>query len=674
MKKNILLIINLFLVITTVFSNANSEAASSGQHGKYLAGQGIIIPAKDILETGYIAQLDYDYPSPETDDFGVYLYSGNRQLSNSGQNEIIHIGIKAKKVVFEDLPPLNLSFVIDTSGSMKSDDKLNWVKDSFEIFISKVRDIDYVSLVSFNSDSEVVFKSTLMDSPGKRKNFKDAVLNMNPGGGTNLVAGIKDGYDQVLSTYRDGYSNRVLFLTDGVGDSDGILDMAESFKDMNINVSTIGVGTNFDVNLMVDLAKAGGGSSRFISDREQMKKIFGSELDRMVVPSAKNLEMTLVVPEWIDIVDTWGYRNVKSEHHVTYTLPTLHNGDYETILAQIKINPTKLKGSQEIAKFTVKYETLNQEEKTIGPIKVKSNIVNDDSVVDGVSDYTVLRSSTMLYLSQSLKDIANIYYNTNVKISAVNELRAVIWNQKYPSGSNLEYDEEKSEYSSMISEEIQVYENEINNSLKTALTKTVETRKILINTKSMLDNIGFDDEIYILDNYLKTLGKDLKLTENDIADLKQGVELKSIGKERSLNSYVESLFKEINLSLNSMDRVNVVVSPFLYKDNEKSELMELISQNAIVALSKNNKIKMLERSNLEDILSEQELTLSGLVDINQAITVGELLSAQYIITGNIIPMQNTVLIFARVVNVESSEIEAVSRIIIPKTEEVLGLL
>ncbi len=322
----------------------------------------------------------------------------------------------------------------------------------------------------------------------------------------------------------------------------------------------------------------------------------------------------------------------------------------------------------------MKYETLNQKEKIIGPINVVSNIVNDESVVNGVSNYTVLRSSTMLYLSQSLKDIANIYYNTNVKISEVNQLKAVIWDKKYPSGSNLEYDQEKSEYESITNEEIQNYENEIDISLKEALSKTIETRKILINTKSMLANIGFDDEILILDNYLKTLGTELKLAENDVSELKQGIELTSIGKERSLNSYIESLFKEINLSLNSKEDINLVISPFLYNDNENSGLRDLLNQNAIVALSSNNKIKILERSNLEDILSEQELTLSGLVDINQAITVGELLSAQYIITGNIIPMKDTVLVFARVVNVESSEIETVTRVIIPKTEEVIGLL
>ncbi len=68
--------------------------------------------------------------------------------------------------------------------------------------------------------------------------------------------------------------------------------MAESYKEMGINVSTIGVGQDFDLELMVELSKRGGGSSRFIADREEMEQSLGSELDRMVVPVARNLALS----------------------------------------------------------------------------------------------------------------------------------------------------------------------------------------------------------------------------------------------------------------------------------------------------------------------------------------------------------------------------------------------
>lgn len=152
MRKLTVLLL-LIRICISVFAGGQAEGSATATHGKYLAGQGIIVPPDDIRINGYIAQIDYDYPLPNEDEFEVYLYHENRQLSNKGQDEILHIGIKAAKTSFIDLPPLNLAFVIDTSGSMSGDDKLEWVKESFEIFINKVRDIDFVSLVSFSNES-----------------------------------------------------------------------------------------------------------------------------------------------------------------------------------------------------------------------------------------------------------------------------------------------------------------------------------------------------------------------------------------------------------------------------------------------------------------------------------------------------------------------------------------
>ena len=149
-------------------------------------------------------------------------------------DEVIHIGIQARRSPFSELPPLNLAFVIDRSGSMASEDKLGWVKQAIDIFIRSVRDIDFVSLIVFDDTA------------------------------------------QVLANFRKEYIDRVLFLTDGVGESTGILEMAEQFREMGISVSTIGVGEDFDLDLMVELAKRGGGSSRFISDREEMEETFGT--------------------------------------------------------------------------------------------------------------------------------------------------------------------------------------------------------------------------------------------------------------------------------------------------------------------------------------------------------------------------------------------------------------
>ena len=198
MKIRFVLCALVLLIASTVSWSSGQEEGGSSGRGKYLAAQGLIIPREEVRVNSYIASIDYNYPFPE-EPVGVHLYTGHRQMVAGGQDEILQIGIQAGKVPFQDLPPMNLAFVIDHSGSMAGQDKLEWVKQAFEVFIRQVRDIDFVSLVIFDGRADVVFPSTRMNTAEKRTRFKRAVDEIMPAGGTNLVVGLKLGYEQVMS-------------------------------------------------------------------------------------------------------------------------------------------------------------------------------------------------------------------------------------------------------------------------------------------------------------------------------------------------------------------------------------------------------------------------------------------------------------------------------------------
>lgn len=339
-------------------SGSSGEAAAPSTRVVYLSRKSIITRPSEVYFDSYIASVDYRYPFA-SEALGITMYSGHRQISTNGQEEVIQIGIQGGKAEFEDLPPMNLAFVIDRSASMREANKMRWVKNAFDIFVEKVRDIDFVSLVVFNGFANVIYPSTQMNSDSKREEFKDAVRSIRSWGGTNLFSGLQLGYQQVMANYREEYINRVLFLTDGIGSAANMLEMAENYKSIGVNISTIGVGTDFELPLMQELAKKGGGSSRFISDRETMAEIFGSELDRMVVPSAYNLEMLLRLPYDVQILGTWGYNSRIKGNTITYSHDTLHNGDYETILVHLRIPAGQKAGRQTLAQFSISYDDIN---------------------------------------------------------------------------------------------------------------------------------------------------------------------------------------------------------------------------------------------------------------------------------------------------------------------------
>lgn len=640
--KIIAAVVVLLAIALPGFCAGESEAADSSARGEYLASRGIIIPPKDVYPESYISQIDYDYTDPSPAPVGLTVHTGNRQIGSDTRREWIHIGLKGRKTPFEQLPPLNLVFVIDKSGSMYDAEKMTWVQEALGIFLSTVRNQDYVALVVYDDDAQVVFPSTRMDRERKKTRFREAVQALTPGGGTNMLAGMTQGYQQALANFRADYTNRILLLTDGLSDSVGVMEMAESYKKTDINCSTIGVGVSFNTALMVDLAKAGGGSSRFISDREEMEKIFSSELDRMVVAAGRDLAIELRLLNGAALLDTWGYQNQRQKSLVRYSLSTLHNGDYETILAEVALPEKKPVGEFIFAEVRLSYKTLEGRVVSLPPVQVSAQVVSAQTPVYSVSDPTVLRSSTMLEIARSLARIGTLYYASQPETTA---------------GS-----------ASMVAD------TPVSPELKEALALTLETKKRVQNARQVMDEIGFDDEIKIFERYIDILGAANKLEGVRITEMKEAREIAPPVKKRALTEHMRYMFDEVVLSLPLQKETSIAVAGFSYPNNRRAPILDLLNEYALVSMAGVDKLKVIERRILDAILEEQELQLSGLMDTSQAIRVGRLSAAQWILTGTVIDMPESLVVFIRVIDVQSGEIIAVSQVLLAKEPEILKLL
>ena len=608
------------------------EAAGSATRGKYLAGRGVIVPPEEIVVDNYVAQIDYNYPPPEAI-LGVSLYTGHRQVSTDGQREILQIGIQARELPFEEMQPLNIGFVIDKSGSMAGHHKMDYVKTSFDVFIQTVRQNDFVALVAFDDRAQVLFPSTQMDSPDQRERFRSVVRAIEPEGGTNLTAGLRLGYEQVLSNFRSEYVNRVLFLTDGVGESAGIMELADSYREMDIHVSAIAVGDSIDLGLVNELARRGGGSSRFLSDSEEMEKTFGSELGRMAVPAAHELEMRLEFLLPVEILGTWGYDHRVEGNRISYFLPTLHHGDYETILVDLRTSAGAKPGRATLARFSLSYRDLRGAVHRLGPFGIEVELVDMEAPVAGLSSGMVLRSGTALRFAQALKRIGEIYYSA-----------------------------------------AEAADPETQERIRTCLDIALAQRKELKNVRLRLDGAGFDDEIGILDNYIRILGQDLGLEAAERERLLGDEEIPPPVAARPLGIHLENLFREITLAMQDKGAGAIAVVGFAARTDRQPGLIALLNEMSVRELAALTHLKVVEAEKLERVMQEQELSRSDLIDTGKAIAVGRLLAATYVLTGTIVEMPGSVVVFARIVNVESGEIESAAQVILPKSDEVRSLL
>ena len=634
MKTWALIVAVCCICVSHLWAGGESEGAASATRGVYLAREGVIIPPEEVQIDSYVASVNYHYPDPQGL-VGVTLRSGNRQISTGGQEDVIHVAIQAHRMPFSELPPLNLCFVIDKSGSMAQHNKMSWVKDAFEVFIASVRDKDFVSLVVFDNIAEVVFPSTQMKSAATRDRFRSAVRQVEPGGGTNLSEGLQFGYQQVLANFRREYTNRVLFLTDGVGDSEGILEMARQFDSMGINVSTIGVGTEFDQELMVELGRQGGGSSRFISDRDEMEEIFGNELSRMVVPAARNLQMDLTFSSDVEILETWGYNHQVNTDSIHFSQKTLHLGDYETIIVSVRYRADLPPGLRPVAEFAMTYVDLGGTPRGIGPYVLKADFVNRAYPVTGFSDGMVLQSGTMLHFAKNLQRIGELYYNRSAdgRIGGAAQSR-----------------------------------------LQEAFDLTIETRKELRNARIRLDDLGFDDEIEILERYAEILGDELQMAAAQVRRIAEDDEIPPRETAVPLQDSVQGLFKEMTLSLLDTAMKVIAVSGFSTKDGKESGLTQYLDEMAVLEMSKHKGARIVERDKMKEVIEEQKLALYDLVDTTTAVEVGKLLAASHIITGSVIEMASSVVIFARIIDLESGEVTSAAQIIVPRDTEVESML
>jgi Ca-activated chloride channel family protein len=208
MKKAVLLFLMGLLISVTGFGDDNGAAGSINSRIKRIAEQGNIVYPEEIIPNLYVGSIDYKYPEPEQD-VGVYLYN-NMDTKREG---VLQIGLQSKSQSFDDIPPLNMVLLVDTSTSMAT--QIPRLKDSMMLFMEKVRPVDALSLVGFNDTATVLFPSSAMDSPEKKQAFVDAVGGIHPQGGTNIEAGIEAAYDQALVNLQQDAVNAVILVSDG---------------------------------------------------------------------------------------------------------------------------------------------------------------------------------------------------------------------------------------------------------------------------------------------------------------------------------------------------------------------------------------------------------------------------------------------------------------------------
>jgi Ca-activated chloride channel homolog len=265
---------------------------------------------------------------------------GNPYVYNSGNGEaFLDLRVTGKQSNSSDRKRMNLVLVIDRSGSMGSENKLEQVKTSAVEILNNLNPSDRLAIVTYDDSINTLLPSTTVED----KNYiRELIYGISPGGSTNLSGGMMSGFAEAQRNFRNDSVNRIVLLSDGLANV-GIVDPAEianqakRIRENKISVSAMGVGIDYNENLMASIADYSGGNYYYINQETSMASVFQKELNLMQNLIGTNAKATFDLNRGVEVVDIAGYKWEQSGRKLTIQVPDVYSGETKRIMVQLKV-------------------------------------------------------------------------------------------------------------------------------------------------------------------------------------------------------------------------------------------------------------------------------------------------------------------------------------------------
>lgn len=405
--RNFSLVMIAVAFVGTTTSNVSAQyGVSSSSVSMFRAG---LIPHPDsIVIEDFFNFHKHAIPIPTNGDtIGLDLRWGTDLATGQTREAYLQVGLATRH--YDEnahIPPLNLSLVIDRSGSM-SGERIEKVKQALLSFVHELREVDRVSIVTFSETATPLVDSQEVDDV---RRIRDAIDSIVAEGSTNICDGLMLGYKQVAEHYDENRTNRVILLTDGlanrgVTDSEEISALSKEFNDQGIDLSTIGVGTDFNYRLMRQLARTGRGLIHFVADEKDIEKVFENELQSLLTQAARQVTVEIEFGKGIVIDHAYGYSPQYGEGKLTYSLDNLNAGATQVLPIRFSVSEDLQEDADIPVSATVRYYDVathsRVEHEASGALRYRHS---NELTIDPLTDTDVRRTISIADTAEGFKD------------------------------------------------------------------------------------------------------------------------------------------------------------------------------------------------------------------------------------------------------------------------------
>ncbi len=342
-------------------------------------------------------------------------------LKGSAEPIYVLINLKATRTESpdnSDRPALNLGLVLDRSGSMSDAGKIEYLKDAAKLTADQIGPKDFLSLVEYDDRITVMWPSAKVESPFVVKRLIDGLA---PRGSTNLAGGMMRGVDEVYGQLRDGDFgdegiHRVMLLSDGlanvgVTDHGEIAKLVREARKKGVRISTLGLGRDYDEDLMQLIAENGGGHYYYIENPAQMPRIFEEELQTAFETVAKDVSIEIDIGRKFKSVEIVSFDETLTRDDNEADLADFYSGETRTLILRFepKESAFSRRGTVDLGDIDIDYRDLETGKMKEISWDLEVKVTNDAKRAEAELNKNVVVETTLLEVERKQKVAIELY-------------------------------------------------------------------------------------------------------------------------------------------------------------------------------------------------------------------------------------------------------------------------